>query len=272
MLSTFDKLATELKLRGFSEKTVKSYSYFLKKFFEHSKKSPDSVTNDDARAFLAYLVTDRKLSMRTMALAKAAIRFHFEEILKKTVDLPKKLKLPKKAPIVMTKEEVSKLIEAAENPKHKLLIELAYSAGLRVSEVVSLRVKDMLLEEGTGWVRSGKGAKDRFFNIPQKLKSKLSEWTKDKDQEEFLFTGKNGKLSTRSVQAAVQKLADEAGIKKEVTPHTLRHSFATHLLEAGVDIRKIQELLGHSSLDTTQRYAHVSTAELKKIKSPLDEL
>ncbi|HKZ49451.1 MAG TPA: site-specific tyrosine recombinase/integron integrase [Candidatus Nanoarchaeia archaeon] len=271
-MSTFDKLATELKLRGFSQQTVKSYSYFLKKFFEYSKKDPQDVTSDDARAYLAYLVTDRGLSIKSMALAKAAIRFHFEEILKKTVDLPKKLKIPRKVPTVMTREEVSKLIEAAENPKHRLLIELAYSAGLRVSEVVNLKVKDILLDESTGWVRSGKGSKDRFFNLPEKLKGKISSVIDGKSQDDYLFAGRNEQLSTRTVQAVVQKIAEKAGIKKEVTPHTLRHSFATHLLEAGVDIRKIQILLGHADLSTTQLYSHVSTKELKKIKSPLDEL
>ncbi|MEM2874085.1 MAG: tyrosine-type recombinase/integrase [Candidatus Nanoarchaeia archaeon] len=272
--SSFDnsKLATELKLRGFSAQTVKAYSYHLQKFFEFAKKTPQNVTNDDARAFLAHLVTDKGLSVRSMALAKAAIRFYFENMLKQPVDLPKRLKIPKKVPIVLTKEEISRLIEVAENPKHRLLVELMYSAGLRVSEVVNLKVRDIQLDENIGWVRSGKGAKDRFFNIAKGLRQRLEKEIVGKKPDEFLFSGKNEKLSVRAVQAAIQKLAEKAGIKKEISPHTLRHSFATHLLEAGVDIRKIQELLGHADLSTTQIYTKVSATELKKIKSPLDEL
>ncbi|MGC9058222.1 MAG: site-specific tyrosine recombinase/integron integrase [Candidatus Nanoarchaeia archaeon] len=265
-----EKAAIELQLRGASPRTVKTYTYFIKKYFEFlSGQEPNSNT---ARAFLAHLLNEKKVCIKSVALAKAALKFLFEDIFKKPVDLPKKIQIPKHLPVVLTKEEVSKLISTPKNPKHKLLLELLYSTGMRVSEVVNLKVKDFELENGIGWIRSGKGAKDRFFIISKKLLPKLQELLKDKNPEEFIFTGLGPKYSVRTVQAIVQKAAEQAGITKKVSPHTLRHSFATHLLEAGVDIRKIQELLGHADLSTTQIYTKVSATELKKIKSPLDLL
>jgi integrase/recombinase XerD len=270
-----DKVAVELKLRGFSPRTVKTYNFFLKKFIEFAKKPAEDVTSDDARAFLAFLVDDanpNKLAIRSMTLAKSALKFLFEEVLHKPVDLPKNIKVPKKLPTALSKDEISALFDAADNPKHKLLLELIYSAGLRVSEATNLKVRDLELNEGIAWVRSGKGSKDRFFNLAAKLKPELEKVTKDAKPDDYVFKGQNGPITPRAVQMAMQKIAQKAGIKKEISPHTLRHSFATHLLEAGVDIRKIQELLGHADLSTTQIYTRVSSAELRKIKSPLDAL
>jgi integrase/recombinase XerD len=213
-----------------------------------------------------------KLAIRSMTLAKSALKFLFEEVLHKPVDLPKNIKVPKKLPTALSKDEISALFDAADNPKHKLLLELIYSAGLRVSEATNLKVRDLELNEGIAWVRSGKGSKDRFFNLAAKLKPELEKVTKDAKPDDYVFKGQNGPITPRAVQMAMQKIAQKAGIKKEISPHTLRHSFATHLLEAGVDIRKIQELLGHADLSTTQIYTRVSSAELRKIKSPLDAL
>ena len=274
-MAILDKVAVELKLRGFSPRTVKTYNFFLLKFLEFVKKPEDAITSDDARAFLAFLVDEgnpNKVSIRSMTLAKSALKFLFEEVLKKAVDLPKNIKVPKKLPTALSKDEINMLIDAADNPKHKLLLELIYSAGLRVSEATNLKVRDLELNEGIAWVRSGKGSKDRFFNIAAKLKPELEKLTKGANADDFVFKGQNGSLKPRAVQMAMQAIAKKAGIKKEISPHTLRHSFATHLLEAGVDVRKIQELLGHADLSTTQIYTKVSATELKKIKSPLDAL
>jgi integrase/recombinase XerD len=270
-----DKVAVELKLRGFSPRTVKTYNFFLKKFIEFAKKPAEEVTSDDARAFLAFLVDDanpNKLAIRSMTLAKSALKFLFEEVLHKPVDLPKNIKVPKKLPTALSKDEISALLNAADNPKHKLLLGLMYSAGLRVSEATNLKVRDLELNEGIAWVRSGKGSKDRFFNIASDLKPTLEKLVKNAKAEDYIFKGQNGPLTPRAIQMAMQKIAQKAGIKKEISPHSLRHSFATHQLEKGVDIRKIQEQLGHENLATTQIYTRVSTTELKKIKSPLDDL
>ena len=269
-----NKATIELKLRGSSQKTIKTYSFFINKYFEYlnQKSATKELSSDTARAFLAHLINERQISIKSMVLAKAALKFLFEDVLKNPIDLPKRIQIPKSLPVVLTKEEVQKLLGALKNPKHVLLLELLYSSGMRVSEVVNLKVKDFELDAGIGWIRSGKGAKDRFFIIPEKLKPKLSEFFKDKKPEDYVFNGANEKYSVRTVQAIVSKAAKLANINKKISPHTLRHSFATHLLEAGVDIRKIQELLGHADLSTTQIYTKVSAKELKKIKSPLDML
>lgn len=265
-------LSTELKLRGFSQRTVKAYQYHLEKFFEFAKKEPDKTTSDDARNFLAYLITDKGLSIKSMALAKAAIRFYFENILRQPVDLPKKLKIPKKVPVVLTKDEVTRLINAASNPKARLALELLYSSGMRLSELVNIKVNDIEPAEKLAWVRSGKGNKDRMIILSDRFIKNLQKYLQKNPDQGYLFSARTEKISPRTIQKIVATASEKAGIKKKVSPHTLRHSFATHLLEAGVDIRKIQELLGHADLSTTQIYTRVSTAELRKIKNPLDNL
>ena len=154
------------------------------------------------------------------------------------------------------------------------MVQMAYACGFRVSELINLKVDDLNFEERIGYVRQGKGRKDRVFNIPQKLANKLQKQVQQQKElnQVYLFSGRNGALTDRNLQKIVRNSAKKAEINKDVHPHTLRHSFATHLLEAGTDIRMIQELLGHADLSTTQIYTHVSTEELKKIKSPFDNL
>jgi integrase/recombinase XerD len=174
----------------------------------------------------------------------------------------------------LTKEEVKKLINSIVSKKSRLMVSFMYACGFRVSELVNLKVKDLNFEEKMGSVRQGKGKKDRTFNLPEFLLEDLKNQAEKQKEEkrEHLFTGPKGRLSERNLQKIIQKAAIRAEIKKDVHCHTLRHSFATHLLENGTDIRKIQELLGHADLSTTQIYTHISREELKKIKSPLDEV
>ena len=265
-----EKLATELKLRGFSENTVKSYCFHTQKFLDFYKKDVANVTNDDIKSFLAYLIAEKKLEPASVALAKAALVFYFQEVLQRKFIDVKTPKRAKSIPIILTKEEIKKLLGAAKNFKHKLMIELLYSSGLRLSELINLKTEDLEIADKVGWVRRGKGAKDRLMILSEKVSKDLVRFLKER--KGFVFTGRNGHLSKRLVQKVLADLAVEAGISKHVHPHMLRHSFATHLLEAGVDIRKIQELLGHADLSTTQIYTKVSTAELKKVRSPLDDL
>jgi len=152
------------------------------------------------------------------------------------------------------------------------MISLMYAAGMRVSEIVNLKIKDFDFEDNIGHIRQAKGKKDRIFNIPQTLFSKLKKQvaSQKENNQEYLFNGPKGRLSTRNLQKIVKVIAKKAEIKKDVHCHTLRHSFATHLLENGADIRMIQVLLGHASLSTTELYTHVSTEQIKKVKSPLD--
>jgi len=264
-----EKLETELKLRGFSQNTVKSYVFHNQKFLDFIKKDEKEINEDDVKKYLAELIS-KELSMNSVALAKAAIVFYFE-ILGKSFKI-KTPKIPKQLPLVLTKDEIKKLIEI-DNPKHKLIIKMLYSSGLRLSELINLKIKEININEYTGWVRKGKGSKDRMFILSKNLCEQLKEYAKDKKNDDFLFTGlENKQMSSRAIQKIVKQAAKNSGIEKDIHPHTLRHSFATHLLEEGTDIRKIQELLGHSNLNTTQIYAHVSSTELKKIKNPLDNI
>ncbi|MEM2089496.1 MAG: tyrosine-type recombinase/integrase [Candidatus Pacearchaeota archaeon] len=261
-----NELRAELKLRGSSNFTIRNYSWFIRKFLTTSNKKIEELNEQDAKNFLASLL---EKSQSTMALAAASLKFFFSEILKKpiTLKLPKK---EKKLPEVLTKEEVKKLIESAETKKSKLIIKLLYSTGMRVSELVNLKCNDIDLQERIGWIRKGKGKKDRIFILPEKLIKELEPYVKEPGRQYLLSREKP--LTTRNIQKIIKLAAKKAGINKKVTPHCLRHSFATHLLDSGTDIRKIQALLGHESLSTTQLYTHLTTEELKKVKNPLDEL
>lgn len=270
----FRKLTTEMMLRGFSPQTVKMYLFYNQKLVDHIKKEPVDITEDDIKDFLAYKLSDDSVSSATIALIKAALKFFYTEILGKNISQIKTPKRSKKLPVVLSQTEIKNLIDMTENFKHRLIIELLYSTGLRLSECINLKYSDLDLNENIGWVRMGKGSKDRIFIISETFKKDLFDY-KEKNGSNgkgyiFLVNGK--KMTYRGIQHAIKVSAARAGIEKPVHVHTLRHSFATHLLENGVDIRKIQKLLGHSNLQTTQIYTQVSSEEIKKIKSPLDML
>lgn len=267
-MGEIEQLQTELRLRGFSPLTVRNYSFFANKFLAHAKKSPAELTEEDAKHYLASLIENRSKS--TTMLAAAALKFFYTVVLKKqfaAIHVPKK---DRRLPDVLTKEEVKSLIASCETTKSRLMVSFLYSSGLRVSELVKLRVNDLHFEERIGWARSGKGGKDRMFILSDLLLREVQDYLKRRENE-FLFS-KEKPLTTRNVQKIVKRLREKSGIQKKVTPHTLRHSFATHLLEGGTDIRLIQTLLGHASLSTTQLYTHVSSEQLKKIQNPLDTL
>ena len=183
-------------------------------------------------------------------------------------------KRAKKLPSVLTHKEVKDLIKAAGAKRDRLIVEFPYSSGCRVSECVKLKVNDLEFKERIATVRGGKGNKDRIIILSNEWLKHIKKYLKSKKiKSEFVFSKKNGKpISADTVQRIIKKSAEKAGIQKHVTPHTLRHSYATHLLEAGESIRKIQELLGHANLSTTQIYTSVSTEQLKKVQSPLDKL
>jgi integrase/recombinase XerD len=263
------QLESELRLRGNSEQTVKTYLFFNQKFLEFIKKKPGEIAEADVKAYLSNLIS-KNFSPATVALAKAALVFFYNEVLGKQIKI-KTTKIPRKVPVVLTKDEIKKMFEITKNKKHRLMLELFYSTGMRLSECVNLKKTDLEFREKIGWVRSGKGAKDRMIILSDKIIKELEEYLSG-SKGDFVFPGRKGKLSKRNVQKVVSKAAKLAGIAKRVTPHTLRHSFATHLLESGVDVRKIQVLLGHANLNTTEQYTHVSNVELRKIKNPLDEL
>lgn len=267
------KLEVELKISKNSDYTLRNYIKANENLLNTLEKSPEEFTEDDVKMYIADNLSDK--SSASIIVFLSAVRYAFTNILKK--DLTSSIKRPKKEkriPTVLTKEEIKKLLEAAETKKSRLMMSLIYACGLRVSELVGLKVDDLNFEERIGHVRQGKGKKDRIFNIPQFLTPELKRQVEKqkKFENEYLFSGPKGKLSTRNLQKIVSNASKKADINKDVHCHTLRHSFATHLLENDVDIRKIQELLGHADLSTTQIYTHISTEELKKIPSPIDNL
>ena len=272
------QLETELKLRGFSEKTVKTYLFFNKHFLLFIKKPPQEATENDVKNYIAHLLFDKKLKPSSVNLALCTLRFFYKKILER--DIFSKIespKLEKKIPTVLTKEEIKQMISKAKNQKHRILVKLLYSAGLRVSEAVNMRINDLDLNEKIAIVRAGKGKKDRVVILSTSLIEDLKEYIpsiKEKFPEnEFLFPSpskKNKPISPRQAEKIIKSLAEKAGIKKRVYCHALRASFATHLLEQGTDIRVIQTLLGHANLSTTERYTKVSLEQIKKVKNPLD--
>lgn len=268
-----DKLIVELKISKSSDYTIRNYLRANQELLDFVKKSPDNIDQDDVKSILAEKISNQ--SPASIIVFLSALRFAYSAILNKDVTAGiKRPKKEKKIPAVLTKDELKKLLNTIPTKKSKLMVSLTYACGFRVSELINLKASDLNFEEMIGYVRMGKGRKDRVFNIPKFLLKKLkSQVQKQKEKnEEYLFTGPKGRLTDRNIQKIVRLAAKKAEIEKQVHPHTLRHSFATHLLENGVDIRKIQELLGHADLSTTQIYTHVSTEELKKIPSPIDNL
>lgn len=267
------KIEVELKISKNSEYTIRDYVRFNKALIDFTKKDPNQINTDDVKVYLAENLADKAAA--TSIAFQAAIKFAFSNILHK--DITAGIKRPKreeKIPDVLTKEEVQRLIHAAPTKKSKLMITMLYSCGFRVSELTNLKVRDLNFDEMIGHVRQAKGRKDRAFIIPKRLFRQLSKQVEKqkKINQEYLFSGYNGKLSERNIQKIVKNTTKKAGIEKNVHPHTLRHSFATHLLENGTDIRIIQNLLGHKDLSTTQIYTHISTEQLKKVVSPFDTL
>jgi len=268
------KLEVELKLRGFSKKTLDTYLTNVKLFLDRMKKDPKDLKEDDIKIYFAELISDKQLSPRSIAVKKSAIKFFYETVIGKNIVTLKTPKIPKSIPIFLTVDEIRKLFKSTSSKKSKLIMRLLYATGLRVSECVNLKISDLELKDNVAWVRAGKGGKDRPIFFSNKLSEELNKYIQTLDEkEQYLFPGRdNGHLSTRNIQKIINNTAKKAKIPKKVTAHKLRHSFATHNLDKGVDIRIIQELLGHSDLSTTQIYTHVSKEQLKKVKNVLDDI
>lgn len=215
------------------------------------------------------------MATSTLNQAINALKFYYGTMLKKKflyeIKRPRK---DRKLPVVLSKEEIAKILSAVDNLKHKAILMLIYSAGLRVGEVVKLKPEDVDSKRMLLFIRGAKGRKDRYSLLSDVTLNALREYWRRYKPIKWLFAGaRDGRyLSTRTVQAIFEHAKENAGIKKDVSVHSLRHSFATHLLEGGTDLRYIQELLGHASSKTTEIYTHVSTKSLSKIKSPLDTL
>ncbi len=268
-------LDKECKRRRYSYRTIKTYAYCIERFLKFVNKSLDKISKKDVRLFLENL-SEKEKSGSTMNVNHMAIRFLFEDVLNKRIWIDIKYsKVPEKVPVVLTKNEIEKLFSSIENQKHRLMIEFLYSSGMRVSELVNLTIKELNLEHGHGWVRRGKGNKDRLFIIAEALKSstqKLIEEEKLLPENTLFSSSWNKKYSVRSIQQILKTAARKSKIGKRVSPHVLRHSFATHLIENGYSVTEVQSLLGHKSPETTLVYLHTALPTLIKVKSPLDGL
>lgn len=264
----------EMLRRCYSPKTIKSYIFCLKNFLRYCHKEPRTINKKDIKDYLCKL-TDKGASGSTINVYLNALKFVLEEILNKNFAVKIKYsKTPKQLPVFLTKEETAQLINSIQNNKHRLMIKLLYSAGLRVSELVNLRVRDLQFDRNYGWVRHGKGNKDRIFIIALSLKDELKDYIAKEglESDSWLFRSYNGNMSIRSVQEIIKRAARDAKIQKNVHPHTLRHSFATHLIETGYDVASVQSLLGHNSAETTMVYVHMASPNLINVRSPLDSL
>ena len=263
-------LKQEMKIRKFSPKTAKSYLYYITELLKLTRKGPKEINNQDIKDYLESLC-DQKLSSSTINTAYSALKFYFEKILgrKFFFNIPR-AKKDKKLPIVLSKKEILDIINACENIKHKLIIQVLYCSGLRVSEVINLQINDIDFNRKTIHIKGAKGAKDRITIISETVLKNIEKYLLEFQPLKHIFESmRGGKLTTRTIQIIVSQNANRAGINKPVSPHSLRHSFATHLLESGVDIRYIQSLLGHSRLETTQIYTKVATTQFDKIKDLL---
>jgi len=272
-----EQMKADLTLKGYSEHTRGAYLRHLRKFAKHFMRSPAELGEEEIRAFLLHLVEERKADPFVQKAYLSALKFFYRTTLGRpeiVANLPSP-KLPKRMPVVLSREEVLAIFEALGYIKHKAMVATAYGAGLRISEVCSLRKSDIDSQRMQIRVHQGKGKKDRFALLSPMVLELLREYyRKVRPKGEWLFPGQNPKkhLTTGAIHHAFKKALKKVGINKKASMHTLRHSFATHLLENGTDIRFVQALLGHASIRSTVRYLHVSNAYISHIKSPFDAL
>ena len=251
------KLIEEIKLRKYSFQTGKTYMNVVKDFLKSGKTTRD------------FLLSHSNNSNSTMRGAYFALKFFHENVLNENFN--ERIPLAKrslKLPIVLSKEEICRMIETTKNLKHKLALMFLYYAGLRLSETINLKWNDIDFERALIHIKAAKGGKDRIVFLHEKIKCMLMAIKTDKDGV-LLISERGNKYNKRTIQMIVKNAAIKAKIKKKISPHTLRHSFATHLLEAGIDIRYIQQLLGHKNLQTTQIYTHVANKDINKLANLL---
>jgi integrase/recombinase XerD len=266
----------DMRIRNFTQNTQRSYQEQVFRFAQHFGRSPEELGPDDVRAYQIHLLEVRRLSAGSRSIAAAALRFLYKVTLKRDwaveyIPLPK---LPTRLPVILSPEEVSCFLNAVGNIKHRVILEVAYAAGLRVSELTHLKVSDIDSKRMVLRVEQGKGQKDRYVMLSPELLERLRAYWKIARPQDWLFPGKvAGQPITRfAVELVCQRARRRCDIQKPITPHSLRHAFATHLLERGTDVRTIQLLLGHRSLATTSRYLKLATSTVCATRSPFDLL
>jgi len=270
----------ELQRRNYSPNTVRSYVHAVEDFARHFGRSPDQLGPDHVREYQVHLFRDRKLSARTVAGRTAALRFLFVKTLRRPY-LPEALPFPKhsrRLPTVLSQEEVARLIDASGNLMHRAMLMTLYATGVRRAELCRLKVADIDSARMVLHIHEGKGGRDRDVPLSPKLLATLREYWRWMKPKTYLFPGMENNwradvpVTTKVAWIAVTEAAKAAGITRRVSPHTLRHSYATHLLEAGADLRTIQVLLGHAKLADTTVYLHLSRRHLQAVPSPIESL
>lgn len=270
------RFTEDLQLRNYATGTVRMYVEHVSRLALHFQRSPEDLTEEDVRSYLVYLVRERQYSWSHYNVTVCALRFLYRVTLNRNWPLKHVpyAKRPKKLPSVLSRDEVVRLLAHVECPAHRILLMTIYATGLRVSEATHLQAKDIDSERMVIHVHLGKGAKDRLVPLSPVLLQSLRGYWKLGRPQAWLFPGVDPQrpVNRQTIAKACVRAAQTAALKKHVTPHTLRHSFATHLLESGVDIRTIQRWLGHTQLRTTTLYTHISLGQLQSINSPLDSL
>jgi site-specific recombinase XerD len=271
-----EKFVSMLQLKAYSPNTLKTYgNEFTQLLYALNDKDVNSLNAEKLRSYFLYCTNTLKLSENTLHSRINAIKFYFEQVMHREqffFEIPRPKK-PSILPKVINAKDINKLFEVTLNLKHNTMLKLCYGMGLRVSEIVNLKIKDVDSKNWQVFIERAKGKKDRYANLPESVLEQLRTYYKAYRPKTYLFEGQSGEqYSTRSLQNVFKAGLKKAKINKDVGIHGLRHSFATHLLEGGTDIRFIQELLGHNDINTTLRYTHVSTKSLKNVKSPLDNM
>lgn len=266
----------QLQLKGYSPNTIKTYVAEFAQLLKSIKAFPvHQLSAEKLRSYFLYCINELKLSENMIHSRMNAVKFYFEQVLhreKLFLEIPRPKK-PSNLPKAISTQDIKRMLGMVENPKHRLLLKLCYGMGLRVSEIVKLKIMDIDSKRMQVLVYQSKGKKDRYVNLPESILAELRAYYLEYQPKEFLFEGHYGaQYSVRSVQAVFKNAMKKAKINKKVGVHSLRHSYATHLIEQGTDIRFVQELLGHKDIKTTMMYTHLTDPTKRKIKSPLDNL
>jgi integrase/recombinase XerD len=273
----FETVRQEMRLRNYSNKTIKAYVSCIRLLVRYIRpKHPRNATNDDLRSFLLFLIEHEHYASATINQVINALRLLYVDLYRKPMALGKlpRPKKERKLPVVLSENEVRRLFDGLPNLKHKAMLMLVYSAGLRVGEVVRLCWEDLDEERCMIHIRGAKGKKDRYTILSRVVMQSLQAYWNVYQPREWLFEGdRRGKpYAIRSAQNVFERAAQRAGISKHVSMHSLRHAFATHMLEHGTDLRYIQDLLGHESIKTTEIYTHVSKRKVAQLQSPIEHL
>jgi integrase/recombinase XerD len=266
----------EMQLKGYSEKTINTYLNCLTQLFSYCRTKPEQITSEQIKDYLLYCIRDKKISGTYLNQTISGLKILFKDVLHVPWEGFKinRPRLGKPLPVVMSKEEIKQLLSVIKNVKHRCMVSLAYSSGLRLNELCHLRVSDIDSSRMQLRVRQGKGNKARYTVLSPRLLEELRVYYSHYRPKNYLFEGQNKKvpISGSSAREIVKRSAKKAGIRKQVCFHTLRHSFATHLMEQGVNVRIIQQLLGHRSIKTTMVYTHLVNFKPGDVTSPFDKL